>query len=362
MRSSEDIADGTARQQKELLNRQDWPFQQVEQTGGSPNSDATIQLSEDMKGLTDIAGIRVGHVSDFQAITGCTAILCEAGAVGGVDIRGSASGTSETPTLDPLHVDPVCHAIVLAGGSAFGLDTATGVRRYLEGRGVGVATPAAKVPIVPTAILYDLGIGKAHIRPTAAMGEAAAKAASADAVAEGSVGAGTGATVGKLLGMRQAMKSGIGSFTVVMPGGVLVSSLVAVNALGDVRDPATGKIVAGARKSPESHEFANGAELLKQRAPAPLVRTNTTLGVVATNARLSKVEATKLAQFGSLGMARAIYPVNTTNDGDTLFALSLGELRADINSLGVAAAEAVAEAILRAVRLAKSLGGVPGLG
>jgi L-aminopeptidase/D-esterase-like protein len=315
-----------------------------------------------MKGLTDIPGIRVGHVSDFQAITGCTAILCEAGAVGGVDIRGSASGTQETPTLDPLHVDPVAHGILLAGGSAFGLEAASGVRRYLESRGAGVATPAGKVPIVPAAILYDLGIGKANVRPTVAMGEAAAAAATTEAVQEGSVGAGTGATVGKALGMKQAMKGGVGSFTVALPGGVLVASLFVVNAFGDVRDPATGKIVAGARKAAGSREFANAIEVIKQRPPAPLVRTNTTLGVVATNARLTKVEATKLAQFASLGMARAIYPVNTTNDGDTVFALSLGDRRADINTLGAAAAEAVAEAILRAVRLAKTLGGVPGLG
>ncbi|HEV3334029.1 MAG TPA: P1 family peptidase [Bryobacteraceae bacterium] len=315
-----------------------------------------------MKGLTDIPGIRVGHISDFQAITGCTAILCEAGAVGGVDIRGAASGTQETATLDPLHVDPVVHGILLAGGSAFGLEAASGVRRYLESRGAGVATPNAKVPIVPAAILYDLGIGNSKIRPTVAMGEAAAAAATADAVPEGCVGAGTGATVGKALGMKQAMKSGIGSFTVTLPDGVLVASLVAVNAFGDVRDPATGKIVAGARTAPDGREFADGNEIVKQRPPAPLVRTNTTLAVVATNARLSKVEATKLAQFAGLGMARAIYPVNTTNDGDVVFALSLGDRRADINSLGVAAAEALAQGILRAVRLAKTLGGVPGLG
>jgi L-aminopeptidase/D-esterase-like protein len=279
-----------------------------------------------------------------------------------VDIRGAASGTQETATLDPLHVDPVVHGILLAGGSAFGLEAASGVRRYLESRGAGVTTPAAKVPIVPAAILYDLGIGKANVRPTVAMGEASAKAATADPVAEGSVGAGTGATVGKALGMKQAMKGGIGCYTIALPGDVLVASLVAVNAFGDVRDPTTGKIVAGARKAPDSREFANASEILKQRPPAALVRTNTTLAVVVTNARLTKVEATKLAQFASLGMARAIYPVNTTNDGDTVFALSHGERRADINSLGVAAAEAVSEAILRAVRLAKGLGGVPGLG
>ncbi len=219
--------------------------------------------------LTDIPGIRVGHISDYDALTGCTAILCEQGAVGGVDIRGSASGTSETPTLSPLHVDPVAHAICLAGGSAFGLEASSGVRRYLERRGAGVVTPAGRVPIVPSAIIFDLGIGKAHVRPDLAMGEAAAAAATTGPVAEGAVGAGTGATVGKALGMRQAMKSGLGTYTVRLPGGVLVSGLVVVNALGDVRDPANGRIVAGARKSPESRDFANAEEVFKQRPPAP---------------------------------------------------------------------------------------------
>jgi L-aminopeptidase/D-esterase-like protein len=315
-----------------------------------------------MKGLTDIPGFRVGHVSDFDAITGCTAILCERGAVGGVDIRGSASGTQETATLDPLHVDPVAHGILLAGGSAFGLEAASGVRRYLERAGAGVATPAGRIPIVPAAIIYDLMIGKANVRPNLAMGEAAAAAATTDPVQEGSVGAGTGATVGKALGMKQAMKGGLGSFTVTLPGGVLVAALAVVNCFGDVRDPATGKTVAGVRKSPGGREFANAEEVVKQRPPEGLVRPNTTLAVVATNARLGKVEATKLAQFASLGMARTIYPVNTMMDGDTSFALAAGDRPADINTLGVAAAEAVAQAILRAVRLAKSLGGVPGLG
>src|SRR5215470_16034339 len=312
-----------------------------------------------MKGLTDIPGIKVGHVSDFDALTGCTAILCEKGAVGGVDIRGSASGTQETPAISPMHVDPVAHGILLAGGSAFGLEAASGVRRYLEKAGAGVVTPAGRVPIVPAAILYDLGIGKAHVRPDLAMGEAAAAAATADAVKEGAVGAGAGATVGKALGMRQAMKSGLGSFTVSLAGGVLMASLVVVNAFGDVRDPATGKIVAGARKSPDSREFADGNEIVKQAPPPPLVRTNTTLAVVATNARLSKVEATKLAQSASLGMARAIYPVNTMSDGDLVIGLSLGSETADIDALGVAAAEALAQAIVRAVKLATSMGGLP---
>jgi L-aminopeptidase/D-esterase-like protein len=315
-----------------------------------------------VKGLTDISGIRVGHVSDYAAITGCTAILCEQGAVGGVDIRGSASGTEDTPSLDPLHQDETVHGILLAGGSAFGLEAASGVRHYLERRGAGLKFGGYTIPIVVGAILFDLGIGKGNVRPTMAMGEAAAAAASAEAVVEGCVGAGTGATVGKIRGMGQAMKSGIGTYTVALPGGVLVSSLVAVNAMGDVRDPATGKIVAGARK-PGSSEFLDSDRALRETPVSGSNQPshNTTLAVVATNAKLTKVQAQKLAQFASLGMARAIYPVNTTSDGDTVFALSLGAAQANLNGLGSAAAEAVAQAILRAVRMARTMGGIPGL-
>jgi L-aminopeptidase/D-esterase-like protein len=314
-----------------------------------------------MKGLTDIPGIRAGHVSDFDAITGCTVILCEGGAVAGVDIRGSASGTEEIETLDPGHVTERIHGILLAGGSAFGLEAASGVRRYLERQGIGLDTGVAKVPIVPAAILYDLGIGKADVRPTVAMGEAAAAAATDGPVPEGSVGAGTGATVGKIFGMPQAMKSGIGGFTVELPSGVKVASLVAVNAFGDVRDPATGRIVAGARKAPGSREFAGTEEEMKRHAAPGFAGGNTTLAVVATNARLTKVQARKLAQLASLGMARTLYPANTTVDGDIVFALSLGSQAAGIDALGVAAAESLSAAILRAVRLASTLGGVPGL-
>jgi len=315
-----------------------------------------------VKGLTDIPGIRVGHVSDFEGITGCTAILCEQGAVGGVDIRGSASGTEEIATLDPLHVDPQVHGVLLTGGSAFGLEAASGVRRYLERRNIGVLAGGVHVPIVPAAVIFDLPIGKKGVRPNVAMGEAAASAASADAVAEGSVGAGTGATIGKLFGLTRAMKGGVGSFTVTLPDGVMVSALVVTNALGDVRDPNTGKIVAGARTAKDSRDFANSIEAMKRGAIGTFIRSNTTLAVVATNARLTKVQATKLAQFASLGMARAIYPVNTMFDGDTIFALSVGDRQMDLNILGVAAAEALSEAIVRSVKIAKTLGGVPGLG
>jgi L-aminopeptidase/D-esterase-like protein len=227
---------------------------------------------------------------------------------------------------------------------------------------VGFAFGGQYIPIVPGAILFDLGIGKPGIHPNVAMGEAAAAEATAEAVKEGCVGAGTGATIGKLFGMTRAMKSGIGSWTVTLPGGVLVSALVALNAVGDVRDPATGKLIAGARKNAASRDLADSEAEMKRGATIGGVRRgNTTLGVVATNARLNKVQANKLAQFASLGVARTIYPVNTMSDGDVVFALSAGELAADINTLGVAAAEAVGQSVLRAAQLAKSLGGVPGL-
>jgi L-aminopeptidase/D-esterase-like protein len=314
-----------------------------------------------MKGLTDISGVHVGHVSDFEALTGCTAIICEAGATGGVDIRGSATGTQEIDVLSPGHVTDQVHAIVLAGGSAFGLEAAAGVRRYLASRKIGFAFGGQHIPIVPGAILFDLAIGKPGVHPNVAMGEAAAAAATSDAVKEGCVGAGTGATIGKLYGMSRAMKGGIGSWTVSLPGGVLVSALVALNAVGDVRDPATGKLIAGARKSAASRELVDSEAEMKRGAVIGGRRGNTTLGVIATNARLNKVQANKLAEFGSLGVARTIYPVNTMSDGDTTFALACGELQADINTLGVAAAEAMAQSVLRAAKLATTMGGVPGL-
>jgi L-aminopeptidase/D-esterase-like protein len=267
--------------------------------------------------------------------------------------------------MSPGHVTGRVHAVVFAGGSAFGLEAASGVRRFLEKKGVGYDTGAAKVPIVPCAILYDLGIGKANVRPNREMGEAAAAAATSEAVKEGAVGAGTGATVGKLVGgIGQAMKSGIGSATVALEGSlaaVRVSALVVVNAVGDVRDPATGALIAGARRSPESMELADTEALMKRGLRGGFRRENTTLVVVATNAKLTKVQATKLAQLAGLGVARTIYPVNTMSDGDIVIALSVGNEEANIDALGVAGAEAVALAIIRAVKLAPTMGGVPGL-
>ncbi len=314
-----------------------------------------------MKGLTDISGIRVGHLSDFDGLTGCTAILTEAGAVAGADVRGAASGTEEFELFNPLNMTDRINGVVLAGGSAFGLEAASGVRRYLERKGVGFQTREARVPLVPCAILYDLGIGKSTVRPTREMGEAAAGAANDKPVVEGAVGAGTGATVGKLLGMDHAMKSGIGSATVEVAGGVLVSALAAVNAFGDVIDPETGKVVAGARVSPGSHDFVNTAEQMKRGPKTSSPLQNTTLVVVATNARLTKPGANKLAQLASIGVARTISPVWTMYDGDVVIGMSIGEKQADLNVLGVAAAEAVSKSILRAVQLAPTMGGVPGL-
>lgn len=320
-----------------------------------------------MSGLTDIAGIRVGHASDYQGLTGCTVVVCEQGAVGGLEIRGSASSTRSVDALSPHHLVERVHGVVLAGGSAFGLDAVTGVMRYLERRGIGFDTGTARVPIVAGAILYDLALGSSAARPTAEMGEAAAAAAGEGPIQEGSVGAGTGATVGKLFGLGQAMKGGVGCSTVEISGGVRVAALAVVNAFGDVLDPSTGKLLAGARVAPHSVELADTAACMKRgqvRRKFGLQKdeTNTTLVVVATNAALDKLQAAKLASMAQVGCARALSPAHTLFDGDLVFVLSAGEARADLNALGVAAAEAVAAAIVRGALKARSLGGVPGLG
>lgn len=319
-----------------------------------------------MKGLTDIRGIRVGHASDFDGLTGCTVILCgREGAAAGVDVRGSAVGEREIETLRPGHLVDRIHALVLAGGSAFGLEAATGVMKYLEEQGIGFHTGVARVPIVPAAILFDLGIGDARARPDAAMGYEAARRATRDALEEGSVGAGTGATVGKLFGLKQATKGGLASVTLELAGEVKVSALAVVNAFGDVRHPATGEILAGARVEEHSMEFADTVAqmkrgVLRQSFGAPArPPTSTTLAVVATNAAFERPALTKIAAMAQNGLSRAIAPVHTLFDGDVVFALSVPGHPADLNSVGTCAAEAVAAAIVRAVEKAKSLGGVP---
>jgi len=320
-----------------------------------------------MNGLTSIDGIRVGHAARRDSLTGCTVILCEGGAVGGLDIRGSATGSTEWQVLAADHVTDRVHAICLAGGSAFGLEAASGVRSYLARKGVGYPTAAGVVPLVPGAILYDLALAKRGVYPDRDLGEAAAKAATSEPVAEGNAGAGTGASVGKLFGMSRAMKSGTGSASVGLEGayaGVKVAALAVVNAFGDVLDPETGKILAGARTAAGARTFAGTAASLRrgaQRRTVPLGQ-NTTLSVVATNARLNKVQAAKLAQMANAGFARAVSPSWTIYDGDVTFALSVGKAECDLVALGAAAADVLAQAIARAVRTAAPAGGLPGLG
>lgn len=319
-----------------------------------------------MKGLTDIEGLRVGHATDLDAITGCTVILGPPGGMAaGVDVRGGATGSTQLDVLSPLHSNQLIHGVCLSGGSAYGLEAPSGVMRFLEGQGIGFPVGAAGVvPLVPGAILFDLGIGKKGARPGREMGERAAAAASQDAVEEGSVGAGTGATVGKLYGLGRAMKGGVGSATVWLDGpmaGVRVAALAVVNALGDVRDAESGHVLAGARVSTGDREFVDTAYQVKRGARAGFTFRNTTLVVVATNARLDKIGAARLAQQASIGVAKTISPVWTASDGDICFGLSAGDRDADPMALGVAAAEAVSQAIVRSVLRARGLGGVPGL-
>lgn len=310
--------------------------------------------------LTRIPGFRVGHASDTVGCTGCTVILCPEDTVGGVDVRGSAAGTRELDALSPLHLVPYVHAILLAGGSAFGLDAAAGVMQYLEERGIGFDVQVTRVPIVPTAILFDLRLGDARARPDARMAYAACQQATNGPIEEGSVGAGTGATVGKLHGIRQAMKAGLGTAGVDLPGGVQVAALAVVNAFGDVRDPSTGSLLAGAREAPESHRLVDTAAAMRRGVTRKgYTAESTTLAVVATNARLTKAQATKMAQMAHQGLVRTIVPVHTTLDGDLVIGLAIGTVEADLNAVGLVAADAVAEAILNAVKKATTLGGLP---
>ena len=310
--------------------------------------------------LTDIAGIRVGHFRDSRRPTGCTVVLAEAGAVAGVDVRGSAPGTRETDLLNPINTVQRVHAILLTGGSAFGLDAASGVVQFLEEKKVGFETGVARVPIVPAAVLFDLGLGDAGIRPDKTAGYAACRNAATGATEEGNVGAGAGATVGKMLGPGRAMKAGIGTCAIRV-GELKVAALVAVNAAGDIIDPHSCRIVAGARTH-DGKYLAYTMEVLKQ---SPAVRisgegADTTLGVVATNALFDKAGMTKIAQMAQDGLARAVNPAHTPMDGDTLFALSTGELKdASLSLVGALAADVVSRAIVRAALKAEGIPGYP---
>jgi L-aminopeptidase/D-esterase-like protein len=325
-----------------------------------------------MNAITDVRGIEVGHAQDEEALTGCTVILCRRGAVAGVDVRGGAPGTRETDLLDPVNLVQKVHAIVLAGGSAYGLDAASGVMRYLEEQKIGFNTGVAKVPIVPAAILYDLNIGRADVRPDAAMGYRAAASASSTAPEEGNAGAGMGASVGKMFGLSLAMKAGVGTASMEVGGGVVVGALVAVNAWGDVVDPQTSQIIAGLRSGKvgplrvgKKDQFADTLVMMKSPVGRGVLglasRGNTVIGMIATNAKLTKAQATKVAQMAQDGVARTIRPAHTMLDGDVIFAVATGAKNADVSTVGAFAAEAMAEAITRAVRMAASIGNLPGL-
>jgi len=304
-------------------------------------------------------GVKVGHYTDKEAVTGCTVILCERGAVAGVDVSGSAPGTRETDVLRPGNLVEKVQAVVLSGGSAFGLDAASGVMKYLEEQGVGHETRGGLVPIVPAAIIFDLAIGSAEIRPGAEAGYKACLAATDAEVAEGCVGAGTGATVGKILGMERATKSGLGLASQELADGVAVVALMVVNAFGDVIDPRTGEVIAGPRGS-NGEGFLRTAELLRKgKFGRSVLSCNTIIGVVAANVQLSKERANKLAQMAQAGIARTVDPCRTMYDGDVIFALSSGEKRADINVIGSVAVELVAAAVTRAVIQAETMAGIP---
>jgi L-aminopeptidase/D-esterase-like protein len=310
--------------------------------------------------ITDVSGIEVGHFSDPRRPTGCTVILAREGAVAGVDVRGAAPGTRETDLLAPGNFIQQVHAVMLAGGSAWGLAAADGAMQWLEERGIGFDVRFGRLPIVPAAVLFDLPVGDARIRPDAAAGYAACDAASTAAPAEGNVGAGSGALVGKLFGVHRAMKGGIGTASITV-NGVTVGALIACNALGDVLDPDTAQVVAGARTEDGRALLDTRRALLRGEVPQPLLAgTNTTLGVVATDAVLTKVQANRLAAVAHDGLARAINPVHTMSDGDTLFALATGRVPLEgdapgMTVLGTMAAEVVARATLRAVRAARTV-------
>ncbi|RYX92680.1 MAG: peptidase S58 family protein [Comamonadaceae bacterium] len=312
--------------------------------------------------ITDVRGIEVGHDSDARRPTGCTVVIARDGAIAGVDVRGAAPGTRETDLLEPGNVVEQVHAVMLSGGSAWGLDAASGAMQWLEEQGIGFDIRVGKLPIVPAAVLFDMLLGDSRIRPDAAAGYRACAAASRQPPAEGNTGAGSGAVVGKLFGVHRAMKGGIGSASVTV-GGVTVGALIACNALGDVIDPDTGAVLAGARTltprgKPMLKLLDTRRALLRGEAPKPLLAgTNTTIGVIATDAVITKLQARKLAQMGHDGLARSINPVHTMSDGDTLFALGTGAAGKNpgMMVLGTMAAEATARAVVRAVMAARGL-------
>jgi L-aminopeptidase/D-esterase-like protein len=339
---------------------------------GAPIAQSACMAQEPARGgswgITAVEGLELGHHALSERPTGCTVVVARNGAVGGVDVRGSAPGSREIALLDPVNTVERVNAVVLSGGSAFGLSVADGVMRYLDERDLGYRVGSKVVPIVVGAILYDLGLeGDERIRPGPACGYTAASEASTSSPAEGSVGAGTGATVGKMRGSAQAMRGGFGTASITLANGLTVAAAVAVNAVGDIVDPATGEIVAGAR-TVDGRGFVDMRRALRgegatgpEGAQGVEAGANTTIGVVATNATLTKAEATKVAQMAQDGLARTIYPAHTAGDGDTVFSLATGfwEGTSDVTLIGALAADVMAEAILRAVRMADGLPGIP---
>ena len=307
--------------------------------------------------ITEFPGVRLGNAHDLTAATGCTVILCSEGATAGVDVRGGAPGTRETDLLRPENYVEKIHAVVLAGGSAFGLDAAGGVMQYLEERGIGFDVGVARVPIVSAAVLFDLPCGDATVRPDREMGYRACRAAETEEFCMGSVGAGAGATIGKVFGMEHAMKGGLGAYCVKL-GELLVGAVVAVNCLGDVVDPATGAIMAGACQQ-EPFRFLDSEKGLLQQCEKLGNRFagNTTIGAILTNAQLTKAQATKVSSMAHDGYARTMRPAHTMLDGDTIFTLSVGGVPADLSAVGALAARVMAQAVLAGVREARSLAG-----
>ncbi|HRM62666.1 MAG TPA: P1 family peptidase [Acidovorax temperans] len=317
----------------------------------------------DAGSITRVAGIEVGHFTDTRRPTGCTVVMAREGAVAGVDVRGAAPGTRETDLLHPSNLVDKVHAIMLAGGSAWGLEAATGAVRWLEERGVGLDVAVGRLPIVPAAVLFDLLVGDMRIRPDAAAGYAACAAASSADPAEGNVGAGAGAVVGKVFGIQHAMKGGVGTASITVDG-VTVGALIACNALGDVIDPDTAQVMAGARTDDGRALRDTRRALLRGQPPQPLLAgTNTTIGVVATDAILTKAQAHRLAISAHDGLARSINPVHTMSDGDTLFSLGTGRAGKSLGMMVLAtmAAEATARATVRAVQAARSVTTADGL-
>ncbi len=307
-----------------------------------------------MGSITDVRGIKVGHYENKDALTGCTVIIVESGATCGVDVRGGAPGTRETDLLNPVNLVEKVHAIYIGGGSAFGLDGASGVMKYLEEKGIGFDTGYAKVPIVPAAIIYDLGVGNPNVRPDAEMGYKACLNASQENALEGNVGVGIGATVGKIRGMDFAMKSGLGTES-IRSENLIVGALVVVNALGDIIDPSTNEIIAGALNN-DKKTFLNTEKFIIEGAQSKQQFKNTTIGVVATNAVLTKTSATRVAMMAQDALARTIRPAHTMFDGDTVFAISTNEIEGDITKIGTMAAKALELAILNAVRKTETIG------